>query len=251
MIESSAKELIEEIFSNEFDRDNFIKFTNKFLYSASFNSSIVDGNAIPNSFREHIQSLECLATYTDENNKEIDLLIVKLLRDTALDRARTMQRNFIAQYLEATNKNAALVAFVSPEVPYWRFSLIKTEAKIVGIEVETTLTPAKRWSFLVGKNEGSHTVKSQLIDILLDDTKAPSLSELEQAFDIETVSKEFFDKYSDLFFRMKESLDGLIENDQDLKKDFKDKGVDSSDFAKKTMGQISFLYFLQKKDGLG
>ena len=51
MIESSAKELIEEIFSNEFDRDNFIKFTNKFLYSASFNSSIVDGNAIPNSFR--------------------------------------------------------------------------------------------------------------------------------------------------------------------------------------------------------
>ena len=249
MIESSAKELIEEIFSNEFDRDNFIKFTNKFLYSASFNSSIVDGNAIPNSFREHIQSLECLATYTDENNKEIDLLIVKLLRDTALDRARTMQRNFIAQYLEATNKNAALVA--ENEVPYWRFSLIKTEAKIVGIEVETTLTPAKRWSFLVGKNEGSHTVKSQLIDILLDDTKAPSLSELEQAFDIETVSKEFFDKYSDLFFRMKESLDGLIENDQDLKKDFKDKGVDTSDFAKKTMGQISFLYFLQKKGWFG
>ena len=71
----------------------------------------------------------------------------------------------------------------------------------MGIEVETTLTPAKRWSFLVGKNEGSHTVKSQLIDILLDDTKAPSLSELEQAFDIETVSKEFFDKYSDLFLR--------------------------------------------------
>ena len=91
MIESSAKELIEEIFSNEFDRDNFIKFTNKF-FTLSFNSSIVDGNAIPNSFREHIQSLECLATYTDENNKEIDLLIVKLLRDTALDRARNAKK---------------------------------------------------------------------------------------------------------------------------------------------------------------
>ena len=251
MIESSAKDLIDKIFSNEFNRDHFLNFSNKFLFSASFQSTMIDGDAIPKIFQGHVQSLERLATYTDTNNKEIDLLIVRLLRDTALDRARTMQRNFIAQYLETESKNAALVAFVSPDVPHWRFSLIKIEAKIVGIEVETTLTPAKRWSFLVGKNEGCHTVKSKLIPILLDDTRAPSLNELEQAFEIETVSNEFFEKYSDLFFRMKESLDDLIENDQDIKIDFTDKEIDTSDFAKKTMGQISFLYFLQKKGWFG
>ena len=251
MIESSAKDLIDGIFSNEFDRDNFLNFSNTLLYSAAFQPITIDGDDIPKIFQGHVQSLERLATYTDTNNKEIDLLIVKLIKDTALDRARTMQRNFIAQYLDTASKNAALVAFVSPEVSYWRFSLIKIEAKIVGIDVETTLTPAKRRSFLVGKNEGCHTVKSQLIPILLDDTRAPSLSELEQAFDIETVSKEFFEKYSDLFFRMKESLDELIETDQDLKNDFTDKGIDAADFAKKTMGQISFLYFLQKKGWFG
>jgi hypothetical protein len=251
MIESSAKGLIDEIFSNEFDRDNFLNFSNTLLYSAAFQPITIDGDDIPKIFQEHVQSLERLATYTDTNNKEIDLLIVKLIKDTALDRARTMQRNFIAQYLDTASKNAALVAFVSPDVPHWRFSLIKIEAKIVGIDIETTLTPAKRWSFLVGKNEGCHTVKSQLIPILLDDTRAPSLNELEQAFDIETVSKEFFEKYSDLFFRMKESLDDLLENDQDLKNDFTDKGIDTADFAKKTMGQISFLYFLQKKGWFG
>lgn len=251
MIESSARDLIDEIFTNEFRRDGFIKFTNKLLYSASFHSVTMDGDDIPKIFQEHIHSLECLASYKDSNNKEIDLLIVKLLKDTALDRARTTQRNFIAQYLEAASKNAALVAFVSPDASHWRFSLIKVEAKIIGIEVEKTLTPAKRWSFLVGKNEGCHTVKSQLIDILLDNTRAPSLDELEKAFDIETVSKEFFDKYSDLFFRMKETLDDLVENDQYLKKDFLDKGINTSDFAKKTMGQISFLYFLQKKGWFG
>jgi len=162
-----------------------------------------------------------------------------------------MQRNFIAQYLDTASKNAALVAFVSPDVPHWRFSLIKIEAKIIGIDVETTLTPAKRWSFLVGKDEGSHTVKSQLIPILLDDTRAPSLDDLEKAFDIETVSKEFFQKYSELFFRMKESLDDLIQIDQTLKNDFQDKEIDTSDFAKKTLGQIAFLYFLQKKGWFG
>jgi len=251
MIESSAKDLIDKIFSNEFNRDDFLNFSNKLLYSASFQPTIIDGDDIPKIFQEHIQSLERLATYTDANNKEIDLLIVTLLKDTALDRARTMQRNFIAQYLETSSKNAALVAFVSPNVPHWRFSLIKIEAKIVGIEVETTLTPSKRWSFLVGKNEGCYTVKSKLIPILLDDTRAPALDDLEKAFDIETVSKEFFQKYSELFFRMKESLDDLIEIDQSLKNDFHNKEIDTSDFAKKTMGQIAFLYFLQKKGWFG
>ena len=184
MIESSAKDLIDKIFSNEFNRDDFLNFSNKLLYSASFQPIIIDGDDIPKIFQEHIQSLERLATYTDANNKEIDLLIVTLLKDTALDRARTMQRNFIAQYLDTVSKNAALVAFVSSDASHWRFSLIKIEATIVGIDIETTLTPAKRWSFLVGKNEGCHTVKSQLITILLDDTRTPSLNELEQAFDI-------------------------------------------------------------------
>lgn len=251
MIKSSAKNLINEIFSNEFNRDNFLDFSNKFLYSATFQPTTINGDDIPKIFQGHVQSLERLATYTDSNNKEIDLLIVTLLKDTALDRARTMQRNFIAQYLETASKNAALVAFVSPDVPHWRFSLIKIDAKIVGIEVETTLTPSKRWSFLVGKNEGCYTVKSKLIPILLDDNRTPSLDDLEKAFDIETVSKEFFQKYSELFFRMKESLDDLIEIDQTLKNDFQDKEIDTSDFAKKTMGQIAFLYFLQKKGWFG
>lgn len=251
MIESSAKDLIDQIFSNEFNRDGFIKFINTLLYSASFHSVKMGGDDIPNAFQEQIKSLECLASYKDSNNKEIDVLIVKLLKDTALDRARTMQRNFIAQYLDASSKNAALVAFVSPEASHWRFSLIKMDAKIIGIEVKTSITPARRWSFLVGKYEGSHTAKSQLFPILLNNTRAPSLDELEQAFDIETVSKEFFEKYSELFFRMQESLDDLIKVDESLRNDFQNKEIHTSDFAKKTMGQISFLYFLQKKGWFG
>ena len=88
----------------------------------------MDGNAIQTLFG-NIFNL-WVATYTDENNKEIDLLIVKLLRDTALDRARTMQRNFIAQYLEATNKNAALVAFVSPKCLTGDFLLLRQKQKL-------------------------------------------------------------------------------------------------------------------------
>ena len=48
--------------------------------------------------------------------KMIDILIVHL-KETSIERARTMQRNFIAWYLNGSRgnelKDAALVAFVS------------------------------------------------------------------------------------------------------------------------------------------
>ena len=45
-------------------------------------------------------------------------------------------------------------------------------------------------------------------------------------------------------------LDEVVSNDQKIKADFEAKGVNTVDFAKKLLGQIVFLYFLQKKDGL-
>ena len=246
-----AKNLIEDIFTKEFERSKFIDFTNTLLYSAHFDPTVIENKNISDLFKDHIKSVEILASFEDSKEEKIDLLIVTLFKDTALDRARTMQRNFVAQYLKKQYKDAALVAFVCPESPHWRFSLIKMESSISGIDITENITPAKRWSFLVGKDEGSHTAQSQLVDILTNDTQAPELEDLEHAFNIETVSNEFFTQYTELFYKMKEKLDELIESDEKLNKDFKDKEVDTSDFAKKTMGQIAFLYFLQKKGWFG
>ena len=251
MDKGSAKKLIADIFSKEFERSKFIDFTNTLLYSAHFDPTLIKNKDIPDLFKDHIESVEILASFEDSREEQIDLLIVTLFKDTALDRARTMQRNYVAQYLKNQYKDAALVAFVCKESPHWRFSLIKLESSISGINITETITPAKRWSFLVGKDEGSHTAQSQLVNILANDTQAPELEDLEHAFNIETVTNEFFTQYTELFYNMKEKLDELIECDEKLKKDFKDKEVDTSDFAKKTMGQIAFLYFLQKKGWFG
>ena len=43
----------------------------------------------------------------------------------------------------------------------------------------------------------------------------------------------------------------LIENDYAIEKDFREKQIKPEDFARKTMGQIAFLYFLQKKGWFG
>lgn len=261
MNREQAKKLIRNTFESPFSKEKFIVFI-KNLLNRIEESPIHRGNLIPDAFKQYITSLERIGKYTDGEN-EIDLLIVKLKRETSLERARTMQRNFIARYLRYLKgsrggklKDAALVAFVSPDEEDWRFSLVKMdyrfkEKKSGGVEAKEEFTPARRWSFLVGKNEKSHTAQSRLVSILEDDEHNPTLAQLEEAFNIEPVTKEFFDKYRDLLIRTVDALDKIVKGDQTVRKDFESKNTNTVDFAKKLLGQIVFLYFLQKKGWFG
>jgi len=211
------------------------------------------------AYKQYIKTLQRIGKFSDGEDN-IDILVVTLQKETSLERARTMQRNFVAWYLNGSRgevlKDAALAAFVSPDEEDWRFSLVKMDYKFEKtktgkMKVKEEFTPARRWSFLVGANEKSHTAQSRLVSILANDEQAPTLQEIEKAFDIETVTKEFFLKYRELFLRTKEELDKVIEDDSRVKADFEAKGVDTVNFAKKLLGQIIFLYFLQKKGWFG
>lgn len=254
-----AKRLIKETFENSFEKEQYIVFIKNLLNSIEEKPFTYRGNYIPDAYKQYVKTVERIGKYSDGKHA-IDVLVVKLQKDTSLDRARTMQRNFVAWYLNGSRggqmKDAALVAFVSPGYDDWRFSLVKMDYRFKKsttgkIKVQEEFTPARRWSFLVGANEKSHTAQSRLVKILTDDEHAPTLAELEEAFNIETVTKEFFLKYRELFLLTKEALDKVVENDPKVKADFDTNGVDTVNFAKKLLGQIVFLYFLQKKGWFG
>lgn len=256
MDKQQARQIIQDTFESRFDRGRYIHFLRELLNSFDGEGAQVNqGARIPEKFQDHVEKIERVGKYTDEKN-EIMLFIVYLKRETAIERARTMQRNFVAWYLSQGEKDAALVAYVSPEQADWRFSLVKMDYKFEKsntgkVKVREEFTPARRWSFLVGANEKSHTAKSSFENILSNDEHSPTLAELEKAFDIETVTKEFFLKYRELFLRTKEALDKVVKNDPKIKADFDAKGVDTVNFSKKLLGQIVFLYFLQKKGWFG
>lgn len=214
------------------------------------------GNSIFGDFSDSIRTVERIGKYKDPDEKLLDILVIRLQKETSLDRARTKQRNFVAKYLKGNRggalKDAALAAFVSPNGEDWRFSLVKMAYKFNEKgKIKEEFTPARRYSFLVGKNENSHTAQSRFLPLLRDDEANPTLQELEDAFSVERVTKEFFEKYRDLFLRLKESLDRVINKDSKVRIDFKNKRVSTVDFAKKLLGQIVFLYFLQKKGWFG
>lgn len=252
-----AINIIQDTLQNSFDRDNFIFLTRNLLNGLDESKYFsYHGQYIPEAFRDHIKRYERLGTYTDPDSKKIDLLIIYLQKETTLDRARTAQRNFIARYLkDRGEKDAGLIAFVSPNEEDWRFSFVKMDYRLVetkkGVKAAEEFTPARRYSFLVGKNEDSHTAKSRLVPLLTEDEQHHFLNEIEEVFNVEKVTKEFFEKYRDLFIRTKEALDTIIEKDKKIRNDFSQKGISAADFAKKLLGQIVFLYFLQKKGWFG
>jgi len=137
----------------------------------------------------------------------------------------------------------------------WRFSYVTLETSLVQQEsgkfkeAISRLTPAKRYSFLVGQGERTHTAQKQFA-ALLESQSSPTLKQVEEAFSVEKVTKEFYDEYEKLFKRVEEEI-GILRAKSALDKYFKENFIESSDFAKKLLGQIVFLYFLQKKGWFG
>jgi len=255
MDEAQAKALIRKTFENEFNEERFNRFISELLNTMELARFDYFGAYIPDPYKDHICRYKRIGKYNDGKNR-IDVLITYLKKQTLIERARSRQRNFVAGFLKgeygsSSRKNAALVAFVPPDEEDWRFSLVKVDYIIENGEVIEKKSPARRWSFLVGKNEASHTAQSRLIHILEDDEHNPTLAQLEEAFNIESVTKEFFEGYRDLLIRTVNELDKIVESDEKVKSNFESRNINTVDFAKKLLEQIVFLYFLQKKGWFG
>ena len=257
----SAKNLIQETLCNKFDKTQYRNFIINFLDGIDEGKVFTCGNAyVPEAFRDYITSYGRLGKYADKNNEKIEVLWVSLKKGTSLDRARTVQRNFVAWYLNGGRggelRKNALVAFYNEDRNDWRFSFVKLDTALIQddkgkIKIVNNFTPAKRFSFLVGEFEPNHTAQERLVSLLEKDY--PTLDEIEEAFNVEKVSKEFFENYKELFLQLTEDLKNIRENEpsQRINAEFTLKSISDADFCKKLLGQLVFLYFIQKKGWLG
>jgi hypothetical protein len=213
------------------------------------------------SFREHVASYKRLAKYTDPDGEEVDVLTVKLKTPHKLERARTMQRNFAATYLKDPDRHgreAALVAYYADGTDDWRLSFVQMEYRTVvdeesgDVKAEEALTPV-RYTFLVGENEPTHTPKRQFAPLLQSEELRfpPTLDEIKEAFDIEVVTDAFFEAYRGHHKTLMEDVKTALADDETAHTEFDEKDVTPDAFAEKLMGQLVFLYFLQKKGWLG
>jgi len=256
---NSAKTLIKDTFNYPFDEGRYRNFVINLLNDVDEGKGFpyLSGNYIKDSFKGHVSKYLRIGTYTDPEGEKVDVLIVHLKNRWSLERSRTMLRNFAADYLKNRDeKDAALIGYTTDNPDDWRFSFVRMEYKIEEtesgkIKVKEELTPAKRYSFLVGKNEPNHTAQAQLVGILENDRKNPTINDIEAAFSVDAVTKQFYKDYRSQFEKLWNELNDIVSKDPKIAEEFETKSIDTANFAKKLMGQIVFLYFLQKKGWLG
>ncbi|MCG3204912.1 MAG: hypothetical protein KCHDKBKB_01629 [Elusimicrobia bacterium] len=258
MNSQQARALVTDTFPQPFDKGRFRQFAVNLLnHIDESKAQAWNTTYVKDAFKDHVKGYERLGTYTSPDDEKLDVLIVHLTAESKLGRARTAIRNFVADHLKTRDsKEAALVAFVSPTEKQWRFSYVKMEYAAVAqddgkVGVKTKLTPARRSSYIVGEGESCHTAQTRFLDLLQDTENHPMLAQIEDAFSVEAVTKEFFEQYKALFLDLADEIEVLMKRDKTIRDEFASKNVSTADFAKKLMGQIVFLYFLQKKGWLG
>ena len=257
MEKRQAQDYIKQVFNSRFNQEQFELFIRNLLNEYEPRDNSYSGNLIPEAFRDHIAHYRRIGKYTDPEGESMDILIVQTRTVSKLERTRTALRNFVVRHLKNFDKQYAMVAFYSKEDDGsdWRLSLVKidyeSEKTDKGkIKIKEDIVPAKRFSFLVGEDEDAYTAQKQLLPLLVNDHSNPLIvkekdgdGSIEGAFSVEKVTDEFFEQYKGLF-------KSLIQHDH-VKASIEDIGLEPNRFVKKLLGQIVFLYFLQKKGWLG
>ena len=267
MEKTQAKNLIKQVFEHEFNLNKYNGFLSELLGSIEIAEFNYHSQYVKDKFKAYIKNYRRIGKYKLADNKYIELLVVNLTSNCNLDRNRSSLRNFILDYLDGgrgeKTRDYALVAFVEVDTKRWRLSLISLDKVLdSNKKVKTQGTSAKRYSYVLGEHEPSHTAQTQLLPLLENNTELSDFNSLEKAFAVEKLSNEFFTHYVELLAKTKNAIieeanhgnyyqilndDNsiyLINQDNNIK-------IDIGNFAKKLLGQIVFLYFLQKKGWLG
>lgn len=215
------------------------------------------------NFSNYVDGYVHIGNYKTHDNKKILILAIQLKNAQYVENSRSAQRNYAKKLIENNNCDAAFIAFytkindnheINDSNNKWRISFVKIDYSVSfdngKMSANKNLTPAKRYSYLVGKGEPSHTAIERIKE-LIDSGKNPSLEDIEKAFSVEKVTDEFFKEYTEKFNDLNDYLKTNEEFIDEAKRLEVDPDEFSVQFSKKLLGQIVFLYFLQKKGWLG
>ena len=139
----------------------------------------------------------------------------------------------------------------------WRFTYCRKS----GNKEEST--DSKRYTFLLGPGQSCRTATDNFI-ALYEKRDYLEIKDIEDAFNVEALSKEFFGKYKAQYEAF---VNYMVDPSNGMRQDFIDTDFEQTgmtaekirdreekpirDYVKKLLGRIVFLHFLQKKGWLG
>jgi hypothetical protein len=173
-------------------------------------------------------------------------------KDVQIARNRVALRELVFQLIDHDRYHSLLAFYHSEDLsqPEYRLSFISSEAVIDDTGNFTTQnTNPKRYTYVLGENESTRTASERLKNIA---GKAGNITlhDVKEAFSVELISDSFFNEYKRFYFKF---IETITRNNSNLEifDSAENKELEISNFSKRLLGRIVFLYFLQKKRWIG
>ena len=234
---------IKKFLESEYSYENFKKFIFDKFYGFEEND-IEYEEPDKNIEQKHILKYKFMGSCQLDDKKEIGFFEVITTEKTDIENNRVSLGNILKNKASNELLDSAIAVFYNPNNPsVWRLSFIKFS---YDENDKKEVSNLKRFTYVLGKNIPIKTAYNQLKNL-----KYPSLIELEEAFSVDKVTKEFFINYKDLYFKLVKDLTvvnqkNITQQEEKILEDNKQ----VSFYIKKLLGRIVFLYFVQKKGWL-
>lgn len=196
---------------------------------------------------EKVESFRQVGSLRLNDGKNLAIFEVHVKSNVNIARNRVELRNLVAGYIDQ-ERNHGVLAIYEKGTDEYRFTYTAKETdydedKGTFVQKETE---AKRFTYILGANETCRTARDRFWELSENKDKA-TIKDVENAFSVEKLSKEFFTKYKIQYNAFVDYLCNSTFKISAFKAD--EKAI--RDFVKKMLGRIVFLHFVQKKGWLG
>ncbi len=191
------------------------------------------------------------------DGQNLAIFEIRVADHVNLQRNRVALRDFINRYATEGVSQGVLCVFNSSD-PAYRFTFA---CKQTGFDDEgnivTTETNPRRFTYILGPGETRRTAAQRFAELARHRDQV-GMKQVIDAFSVERLNKEFFDRYKEHYQRF---VTALTDSDAPARlfgittsprsKDYEAACKPVRDWVKKMLGRLVFLHFLQKKGWLG
>lgn len=237
------KEDIRHILQQPYEAENWRKVFNFVFPNVSFlsNPTAISFNS------EKVESFKQIGSVRLNDGKTLAMFEIRVLPNVNIPRNRVELRNLVAPLIDQERNHGVLVIYEQGREDY-RFTFTARETAFDEDKADfvSRETASKRFTYMLGSNESCRTPGDRFWE-LSQKKNVATIKDVENAFSVERLSKEFFPKYKQHYLNFVDYLN----NSNFRVSAFEGDEKKIRDFVKVMLGRIVFLHFVQKKGWLG
>lgn len=217
--------------------------------------------------KEFNQIGNCQIVDSKGESKFLGLFEIKLKNKNYVYNQKELLRKLIGKFITPSG-TPGIISVIDSSTSNYRFSFAAKKVTMGDDgEIYEEETDTRKFTYLVGKDESCHTPAERLF-YLHENSSKINLDKVIEAFKVDTLSKKFFERYTELYKDFVQYITGKrVEKSggkwKDLEKPnpaegrrlhklvFNNDDKAARDYVKILLGRLVFIKFLEKKGWIG